>query len=78
MPGVKVGRPVDTAIAIECFRQTLLPDFLERQGILECDEENSYLNLENADEDPMQQVLGCWSATASRIVKRQIWVDSGY
>ena len=32
--------------------------FLERQGILERDEENSYLNLEG-DEDPMQQVLGC-------------------
>lgn len=34
-------------------------DFLERQGILERDEENSYLNLEEGDEDPMQQVLGC-------------------
>ena len=33
--------------------------FLEREGILERDEENSYLNLEEADEDPMQQVLGC-------------------
>jgi hypothetical protein len=33
--------------------------FLEREGILERDEENSDLNLENADEDPMQQVLGC-------------------
>jgi ribosomal protein S27E len=33
--------------------------FLEREGILERDEENSYLNLENADEDPMQEVLGC-------------------
>jgi len=33
--------------------------FLERQGILERDEENSYLNLEEGDEDPMQQVLGC-------------------
>ena len=32
--------------------------FLEREGILERDEENSYLNLE-CDEDPMQQVLGC-------------------
>jgi hypothetical protein len=32
--------------------------FLERQRILERDEENSYLNLEG-DEDPMQQVLGC-------------------
>ncbi len=32
--------------------------FLERQGILERDEENSYLNLEG-EEDPMQQVLGC-------------------
>jgi hypothetical protein len=34
-------------------------DFLERQGILERDEENSYLNLEEGDEDPMRQVLGC-------------------
>lgn len=33
--------------------------FLEREGILERDTENSYLNLEQADEDPMQQVLGC-------------------
>ena len=33
--------------------------FLGRQGILERDEENSYLNLEEGDEDPMQQVLGC-------------------
>ncbi len=33
--------------------------FLERQGILERDVENSYLNLEEGDEDPMQQVLGC-------------------
>ena len=32
--------------------------FLERQGILERDAENSYLNLEG-EEDPMQQVLGC-------------------
>jgi hypothetical protein len=32
--------------------------FLEREGILERDEENSYLNLEGG-EDPMQQVLGC-------------------
>ncbi len=28
-------------------------------GFLERDEENSYLNLEEGDEDPMQQVLGC-------------------
>ncbi|MBW9269274.1 MAG: IS91 family transposase [Candidatus Thiodiazotropha sp. (ex. Lucinisca nassula)] len=33
--------------------------FLEREGILERDVENSYLNLEDQDEDPMQQVLGC-------------------
>jgi hypothetical protein len=33
--------------------------FLEREGILERDEENNYLNLEEGDEDPMQQVLGC-------------------
>jgi hypothetical protein len=33
--------------------------FLERQGILERDEENSYLNLEEGDDGPMQQVLGC-------------------
>jgi hypothetical protein len=32
---------------------------LEREGILERDEESSYLNLENAEEDPMQQVIGC-------------------
>ena len=31
--------------------------YLERQGILERDEENSYLNLEG-DEDPMQQGTG--------------------
>jgi hypothetical protein len=33
--------------------------FLEREGILERDEENSYLNREKADEDPQQQVLVC-------------------
>jgi hypothetical protein len=33
--------------------------FLEREGILERDEENGYLKLEEGDEDPMQQVLGC-------------------
>ena len=33
--------------------------FLERAGILERDDENSYLSLEEGDEDPMQQVLGC-------------------
>jgi hypothetical protein len=27
--------------------------FLERQGILERDEENNYLNLEEGDEDPI-------------------------
>ena len=32
--------------------------FLEREGVLVRDEENSYLNLEG-DEDPVQQVLGC-------------------
>jgi hypothetical protein len=33
--------------------------YLEREGILERDVENSYLNLEACDEDPMQQVLDC-------------------
>jgi hypothetical protein len=33
--------------------------FLERQGVLEHDEENSYLQLEGMDEDPMQQLIGC-------------------
>ncbi len=33
--------------------------YLEREGVLERDEENRYLNLEDRDEDPMQQVLGC-------------------
>ena len=33
--------------------------FLERQGVLERDEENSYLQLEGIDEDPMQQLIGC-------------------
>jgi len=33
--------------------------FLERQGVLEQDEENSYLQLEGMDEDPMQQLIGC-------------------
>ena len=33
-------------------------EFLEREGVLERDEENSYLNLEYTDEDSMQQVLG--------------------
>ncbi len=33
--------------------------FLERQGVLERDQENSYLQLEGMDEDPMQQLIGC-------------------
>ena len=33
--------------------------FLERQGILERDVENSYLQLDGIDEDPMQQLIGC-------------------
>jgi hypothetical protein len=33
--------------------------FLEREGILERDEENSDLNPEEGGEDSMQQVLGC-------------------
>jgi len=33
--------------------------YLERQGILERDEENSYLQLDGIDEDPMQQLIGC-------------------
>jgi hypothetical protein len=33
--------------------------YLEREVILERDEENSYLNQEEGDEDPMQQVRGC-------------------
>ena len=33
--------------------------YLEREGILERDEENSYLSIEDGDEDPMRQVLGC-------------------
>jgi hypothetical protein len=32
---------------------------LERQGVLERDAENSYLQLEGMDEDPMQQLIGC-------------------
>jgi len=33
--------------------------FLERQGVLERDEETSYLQLEGLEEDPMQQLIGC-------------------
>jgi hypothetical protein len=33
--------------------------YLERQGILERDEENSFLQLDGIDEDPMQQLIGC-------------------
>ena len=33
--------------------------YLERQGILERDEENSYLQLDGIEEDPMQQLIGC-------------------
>ncbi|MES9851738.1 MAG: hypothetical protein ABW170_07900 [Candidatus Thiodiazotropha sp. L084R] len=42
--------------------------FLEREGLLERDEENIYLNLEG-DEDPMEQVLGC--SVSYRIAKKQ-------
>ena len=33
--------------------------FLERQGVLERDEDNSYLQLEGQDEDSTQQLIGC-------------------
>ena len=33
--------------------------YLERLGVLERDEENSYLQLDGIDEDPMQQLIGC-------------------
>jgi len=33
--------------------------YLERQGILERDEENSYLQLDGIEEDPVQQLIGC-------------------
>jgi hypothetical protein len=33
--------------------------YLERLGILERDEENSYLQLDGIDDDPMQQLTGC-------------------
>ena len=33
--------------------------FLEREGIFKRDEKNSYLNLEQGNEDPLQQVLSC-------------------
>ena len=33
--------------------------YLQREGILERDEENSYLTLDEGGEDPMRQVLGC-------------------
>jgi hypothetical protein len=37
----------------ECHHEQRVAGYLERQGILERDAENSYLNLEG-DEDPMQ------------------------
>jgi len=37
--------------------------FLERQGVLERDEENSYLQLDDIDEDSMQQLIGCSVST---------------
>jgi hypothetical protein len=33
--------------------------FLERLGLVERDAEISYLQLDDIDDDPMQQVLGC-------------------
>jgi hypothetical protein len=33
--------------------------YLERLGILERDKENSYLQLDGIDDDPMQQLIGC-------------------
>ena len=33
--------------------------YLEHQGVLERDEENSYLQLDGMNEDPMQQLIGC-------------------
>jgi hypothetical protein len=33
--------------------------YLERQGIMERDEENSYLQVDGIDDDSMQQLMGC-------------------
>jgi hypothetical protein len=33
--------------------------YLERQGILERDEESSYMQLDDIDDDPMQPLIGC-------------------
>ena len=33
-----------------------IADFLERRGLLERDEDSSYLTLEGLDEDPMQEL----------------------
>jgi hypothetical protein len=33
--------------------------YLERQGILQRDEENRYLQLDGMDDDPMQPFIGC-------------------
>jgi hypothetical protein len=37
---------------------THLARYLERQGLLERDAENSYLALDHSDEDPMDQLRG--------------------
>ena len=46
--------------------------YLERQGILERDEENSYLQLDGMDEDLMQQLIGC--SVSYRIA---VWSQQG-
>jgi len=44
--------------------------FLEQQGLLERDAENSYLTYDETDDDPMTQLLGSSITYASRSAHR--------
>ncbi len=62
--------------------------YLERHGLLERDEENSYLQLDGLDEDPMQQLLGhsityrvavgAQSRHSTNLARRQSSANSGH
>ena len=60
LPWIRTNAPDQQELAILVHTIShRVARFLERQGVLERDEENCYLQLEGMDEDPMQQLIGC-------------------
>jgi hypothetical protein len=56
----RTNAPTQEALAqlVNTFSHCVV-QYLERQGILQCDEESSYLQLDGMDDDPMQPLIGC-------------------